>query len=125
VFSWTRISATSEQVCNSDLTEKKAFLEARCSVAEARLAELAEKKARLAELAETHRRGVEERDRSIAALERRGAGGRLVVDALLLDDIQVRAGPGRCRPNRCGPSQGEGRVGSLAKVDARSPRIVC
>ena len=72
------------QVCNSDLTEKKAFLEARCAVAEARLAELEEE----------HRRGVAERDRSIAALERREAGGRLVVDALLLDDIQVPAAAG-------------------------------
>ena len=73
------------QVCNSDLTEKKAFLEARCEVAETRLAELEEE----------HRRRVAERDRSIAALERREAGGRLVVDALLLDDIQAST---RSRP---------------------------
>jgi hypothetical protein len=67
-------------VCNADLLEKKAFLEARCGLAEARLADLVEE----------HRLGVAERDCSIAALERREAGGRLVVDAMLLDDIQAR-----------------------------------
>jgi hypothetical protein len=67
------------QVCNADLLEKKAFLEARCGLAEARLADLVEE----------HQRGVAEKDRSIAALEQREAGGRLVVDAMLLDDIQA------------------------------------
>ena len=54
------------QVCNADLLEKKAFLEARCGLAEARLADLVEE----------HRLGVAERDCSIAALERLEAATR-------------------------------------------------
>jgi hypothetical protein len=68
------------QVCNADLLEKKTFLEARCLLAEARLADLLEE----------HQQGLAEKDCLLAVLGLRNAGRLLVVDAMLLDDIQAR-----------------------------------